>query len=280
MKKILVPCDFSDTAKEAFKFAVNIAEKNKSEIHVLYVVDSSFVSNATSELSHVATFNGVFIQRLEEQFNEKFTKMKGEYASDDMHITFKLDIGSLTQSIQTYIPEKKIDLVIMGTHGASGLKEFFIGSNTEKIVRYANVPVVAVPLGSQFDSIQDIILPVDPNHRATNFIHEVKAIQNFFQAKVQLLWINTPHIFKSDAEAMEDLQEFAEDHHFHDYKLNVRSDHSEQEGILHFAREIKAGLIFMPTHSRKGLVHWLTGSITENVVNHVQCPVWTYSLKE
>lgn len=280
MKKILVPCDFSATAKEAFKFAVNIAEKNKSEIYVLYVVDSSFVNSATSELSHAAAFNGVFMQRLEEQYNEKFFEMKREHAPDDLNVTFKIDIGSLTQTIQSYIQEKKVDLVVMGTHGASGLKEFFVGSNTEKIVRYANVPVVAVPLGSQFDAIQDIVLPVEPRHQATSFIHEVKVIQNFFQAKLQILWINTPHLFKSDAEAIEDLQEFADDHHLHDYKLNVRSDHSEQEGILHFAHEVKAGLIFMPTHSRKGLIHWLTGSITENVVNHVQCPVWTYSLKE
>lgn len=279
MKKILVPCDFSATAKEAFKFAVNIAEKNNSEIHVLYVVDSSSIAAPTAELSPVAAFNGVFMQKLEEQLNEKFFDMKREYALTNSTVAFKIDIGTLIQTIELYIQDKKIDLVVMGTHGASGLKEFFVGSNTEKIVRYSKVPVVAVPLGSQFDSIQDMVFPVVPSQHAASFIHEVKSVQNFFQAKLHLLWINTPHIFKSDSEAAEDLQEFAEQHHFHDYKLNVRSDHSEQEGILHFAREIKAGLIFMPTHSRKGLIHWFTGSITENVVNHVQCPVWTYSIK-
>ncbi len=278
MKKILVPCDFSATAKEAFKFGVNIAEKNKSEIFVLYVVDSAFGNGGGSDQSHVTAFNGVFMQKLEEQLHEKFNDMKLEHAPAGSKVTFKIQIGQLTQAIESYILDKKIDLVVMGTHGASGLKEFFVGSNTEKIVRYSKVPVVAVPLGSQFDSIEDIVFPVVPRLHDAGFIHEVKAIQNLYEAKLQILWINTPHVFKSDSDALEDLQEFAEHHHFHNYKLNIRSDYSEQEGIMRFARDIKAGLLFMPTRSRKGLVHWLTGSITENVVNHIQCPVWTYSI--
>ena len=280
MKRILVPCDFSDTAKEAFKFAVSIASKNDSEIHVLYVVDSSFIGNATSELSHLAAFNTSFMQRMEEQFNEKFLDMKKEYASPNSSITFKLEIGALIQSIETYIRDKSIELVVMGTHGASGLKELLVGSNTEKIVRYSNVPVVAVPLGSHFDTITNIVFPAVPDQRADNFIHALKSVQNFFQARLQILWVNTPHIFKSDAEALEDLQDFADHYHFHNYTLNIRNEYSEQDGILRFAKEINANLIFMPTHSRKGLLHWLTGSITENVVNHVQCPVWTYSIKK
>jgi nucleotide-binding universal stress UspA family protein len=280
MKKILVPCDFSETAREAFKFATNIVAKNKGEIYVLYVVDNTYVNSATSEMSSATAFGGAFMQKLEEQLSEKFLELKKEYATGDISVSLKIDVGDLTQTVESFITDKKIDLVVMGTHGASGLKEFFIGSNTEKIVRYSSVPVVAVPLGSRFDDIDDIVFPIVPTHRSMPFIHAVKAIQNFYQAKLQILWINTPHIFKSDDEALEDLQEFADHHHFHNYKLNVRNDHSEQEGILRFARETKAGLIFMPTHSRKGLVHWLTGSITENVVNHVQCPVWTYSIKD
>lgn len=280
MKRILVPCDFSPAAKEAFKFASKIAGKNKSKIYVLYVIDNSVVNHSTGELSHIAAFNGVFMQKLEGQMNEKFVELKHEYANEDAVVTFHMDIGSLTQTIENFIADKKVDVVIMGTHGVSGLKELFVGSNTERVIRYANVPVVAVPLGSQFDTIEHIVFPVVPTTRASGFIHEVKTIQNLFRATLHILWINTPHIFKSDDEAIEDLQEFADQHHFHDYKLHTKSDHSAQEGILRFVKEIKAGLLFMPTHSRKGLSHWLVGSITENVVNHVQCPVWTYALKD
>jgi nucleotide-binding universal stress UspA family protein len=278
MKKILLPCDFSRTAEEAFRFAVKIADKNESEIHILYVIDSSFSNNSASELSHVASSNGVFMQQIEQQLNEKFVALKAKHKADHISTFFTIELGLLPQNIEKYIKEKQIDLVTMGTNGASGLKELFVGSNTEKIIRNARVPVVAVPLGSNTDTISDIIFPVDPADDPSNYLKELRFIQNLFHAKLQLLWVNTPNIFKSDGEALDDLREFAEEYQLYNYKFNIRSDHTEQDGILRFASEINATLIFMPTHSRKGLAHWLTGSITENVVNHVQCPVWTCSI--
>ena len=107
-----------------------------------------------------------------------------------------------------------MELVVMGTHGASGLKELFFGSNTEKVIRYSKVPVIAVPDGAVIDAISNIVFPVSPNLYSDNLIDEIKEIQKFFQAKLHLLWINTPHLFKSDAEAKEGLQDFADDHHF------------------------------------------------------------------
>jgi nucleotide-binding universal stress UspA family protein len=278
MKKILVPCDFSRTAEEAFRFAVKIADKNESEIHLLYVIDSPPGNISAPELSQIPTFNGAFWQRIENQLQEKFCSLKAKHRAEHLAITFTIESGSLSQKIEHCIKESEIDVVVMGTNGASGFKELFIGSNTEKIVRNGKVPVVAIPLGSNTETVTDIVFPVDPSEEAFNYLNELRFIQNLFHAKLQLLWINTPNIFKSDAEALEDLREFAEAYNLHDYNLNVRSDHSEHEGILRYASGIDATLIFMPTHSRKGLAHWLTPSITENVVNHVQCPVWTCSI--
>ena len=270
MKKILVPCDFSRTAEEAFRFAVNIAGKNKSEIHLLYIVAEN-----TAEPMYTPPFDGAFMEKLEEQLNNKAKDFTSKYVEGDISVTLNIELGTLTRNIERYVAEQKIDVVVMGTNGASGLKEIFVGSNTEKIVRNAKVPVVAVPLGSHVDIVKDIVFPVDPGDDPTNFLKQLRTIQNLYRAKLQLLWINTPNLFKSDVEALEDLREFADEYDLHDYKLNIRSDHSEHEGILRFAAEINASLIFMPTHCRKGVLHWFAGSITENVVNHVQCPVWT-----
>lgn len=278
MKKILVPCDFSKTAEEAYRFSIKIAEKNESVIHVLHVIDSSMISSGAAELSHVATFNGVFMQKLEAQLQEKYQALKVKNNAEKIPHILSIEMGFLPQNIERYIKNQNIDVVVMGTNGATGLKEIFVGSNTEKIVRIANVPVVAVPLGSTSDVITDIVFPVDTTEDPSNYMNELRSIQRLFKARLQLLWINTPNIFKSDTEAFEDLRDFAEEYRLRDYKLNVRSDHSEHEGILRFAAGIDNTLIFMPTHSRKGLAHWLTGSITENVVNHVECPVWTCSI--
>ncbi len=278
MKKILIPCDFSRAAEEAFHFAMKIVGNNQGEIHLLYVIDSSLVNNTASELAHVATFNGVFMQKMEAQLQEKLEALKTKYNADHISVSLSMELGLLPQKIEHYIKEEKIDVVVMGTNGASGLKEIFVGSNTEKVVRRAKVPVVAVPMGSSTETITNIVFPVDPAEDPSNYLKELRFIQNLFKSRLQILWINTPNIFKSDAEALSDLKEFAEEYHLRDYKLNVRSDHTEQEGILRFAAGMEGALIFMPTHGRAGLAHWLTGSITENVVNHVECPVWTCSI--
>jgi nucleotide-binding universal stress UspA family protein len=130
------------------------------------------------------------------------------------------------------------------------------------------------------DSISNIVFPVDPLFCTTDLIHEVKKLQKVFEAKLHILWINTPHVFKSDTESKEDLQDFADLHQLSNYTLNSRSEYIEQDGILRFAKDLSGCLITMPTHGRKGIKRWLTRSITENVVNHVHCPVWTYSIRE
>lgn len=278
MKRILVPCDFSPPAMDAFSFAAKIALQNNSEIHVLYVFDSSITTNSNLTLSYSPTFDGNVVQQLEDQWDEKFAEIKKAYSPDRLSVTLKIDTGFLTPTIQNYVQENRIDLVVMGTQGASGLKELFFGSNTEKIVRYSRVPVIAVPKGATVDSISNIVFPVDPSLCTEKLVQEIKEVQFFFRAKLHILWINTPHFFKSDDESMEDLQDFADFHHLTDYTLNSRSEYIETDGILRFARELPGSLITMPTHGRRGIKHWFNGSITENVVNHVHCPVWTYSI--
>jgi len=279
MKRILVPCDFSPPAEEAFRFAANIAlQNNNSEIHVLYVIDGSIINNSETATSHSHSLEGLAVKKLEHQWNEKFSEMRKTCAPDLRFVTLKIEIGPLIPTIQNYIVNNQISLVVMGTHGASGLKELFFGSKTEKIVRYSKVPVIAVPIGSSIDTISNIVFPVAPSLCTEVLVREIKGIQNFFRAKLHILWVNTPHLFKSDAESAEELQDFADLHQLTNYTLNTRNEYIETDGILQFAKELPRSLITMPTHGRQGIRHWLNGSITENVVNHVHCPVWTYSL--
>ncbi|HZI26489.1 MAG TPA: universal stress protein [Chryseolinea sp.] len=279
MKRILVPCDFSAPAQEAFTFAANIAlQNNNSEVHVLYVLDKSIVKNSGASLMSLHPLEGSIFRTLEDQWNEKFVEMRKACAPALRSAILKIEIGSLIPTIQHYIQHNGIHLVVMGTRGASGLKELFFGSKTEKIVRYSKVPVIAVPTGATIDAISNIVFPVAPSLCTEELVREIKEIQYFFRAKLHILWVNTPHLFKSDAESTEDLLDFAELYQLTNYTLNIRNEYVETDGILRFAKELPGSLITMPTHGRQGMRHFLNGSITENVVNHVHCPVWTYSL--
>lgn len=101
-------------------------------------------------------------------------------------------------------------------------------------------------------------------------------LQEFFGAKLHILFLNTPFNFIRDNE----LKDYASRHNFTNFTLNLRQDRYEPDGIISFVQEIKADMLAMATHGRKGLSHFITGSITEDVVNHIECPVWTYALKK
>ncbi|HEY0742039.1 MAG TPA: universal stress protein [Chryseosolibacter sp.] len=274
MKKILVPCDFSTPAQEAFKFAVRIAQQSKGEIHVLYIIDTTFLHGNPS-LSHSYAFNVSFLKEMEVEAEAKFRKMWERYSPLTLPVKFKHSIGSLVEDVEGYVRANEIDVIIMGTHGDSQARW---GTNTEKIVRHSPVPLLAIRKEPDTD-VKNIVVPIIPDQFDKDFYDKLKQLQRFFNASLQLLWINTPRIFKNDSEAQADLQKFATQAGLTNYSIHVRSDYDVEEGIYRFARDNDSDMIAMGTHAWKGLVHFLNGSIAEDIVNHISVPVWTYAMK-
>lgn len=274
MKRILVPCDFSIAAQEAFKFAVTIAEKNQGEVHVLYVLDITFLRGNPS-LSHNYAFNLNFLKDMEQEADKKFKSMWEQYAPMTLPVKFRHNIGSLIPDIQHYIGEHNIDLVIMGTHGIS---ESSWGTNTEKLVRHSPIPMIAVRKAPAMP-IKNIVFPVIPEQPDKKLVTAVQDLQKFFDAHVHLLWVNTPQIFKSDADCLMDIQRYATDFDFNNYSINTCSDYQVENGIFRFAKETNADMVAMGTHAWKGLAHLFNGSIAEEIVNHINIPIWTYTIR-
>src|SRR5690348_16285080 len=118
MKRILMPCDFSAPAQEAFKFAVAIARQSNGEVHVLYVTDVPFLKD-NPIMSHGNALNFEFIQDIERRAKDQFDALKKSNAPSNLNVTFKTDISPLVLSVETYIREMQIDLVIMGAHSST-----------------------------------------------------------------------------------------------------------------------------------------------------------------
>jgi nucleotide-binding universal stress UspA family protein len=183
-------------------------------------------------------------------------------------------------AVLALIEKKKADLVIMGTKGASGLKEIFIGSNTEKIVRGTKVPVISIPKSSKIKSIKNIVFPNSLREENEALTLAVKSLQDFFKATLHIVFINTPGFFKRDYETIGRLHTYAKRYMFKNYKVHVYNDISEQDGTMNFATEIGADMIALGTHGRHGIAHLFTGSVAEDLVNHVSCPIWTLRTKK
>lgn len=278
MKNILVPCDFSQPAQQAFKMAIDIASKTNGRVIVLYVIymPPTYDPNIIGD---PASYNPQLITDAENEAKKAFESMQKDFGKSETKAELVILTGLIAESINRVVEKNKIDLILMGTNGSSGLREFFIGSNTEKVVRYSKVPVLAIHTAPSLSSIKNILVPVTGDLNQTKFAHALKELQEFLKAKLHVLMINTPVHFRTDAEAMRVLEDYVNHYKFTNYELYFRNYTTEEEGILDFAATQKSDLIVMATHARKGLAHLFAGSITENVVNHVTAPVWTFALK-
>jgi nucleotide-binding universal stress UspA family protein len=275
MKRILVPCDFSEPAVQAYHFALNIAERTNAEIFVLRVIDLPPAYDLGMGIPPYY-FDTNLVEDMEAVTRENFEKLKSQ-SQHGGQVTLNIIHGAVTPAIRQAIKDKQIDLVVMGTHGASGWQEFWVGSNTEKIVRTSPVPVLAIRKSTELNKIIDIVFPTTLQLDQTHLVNQIKKLQSFFSAKLHLLLVNTPHNMKRTKDEMEMMADYATHFKLENFTTNIRDDFYEQDAIISFAHEIKAGMIAMGTSGRRGLSHLFAGSIAEDVVNHADCPIWTFS---
>ena len=140
-KNILLPTDFSQGSEEALDHAKDIAKSMGSTVHLLHVVQP-VVYPTGIELAHESLIN------LEEDLIDVAQKnlAKLEKRLNDLGISTKsaILIGIPSEQITEYSVSKEIDLVVIATHGATGLERLLFGSTTEKVIRRVEVPVLVV----------------------------------------------------------------------------------------------------------------------------------------
>lgn len=278
MKTILVPCDFSTAARQAVEFAKEIALVSHGQIKVLHVVEPEYLyGNGMAGQPYV--FNdpvlpiSVFIQDAEHEFES----MKTALADTTVKITLLVERGPLIETVINIAERENADLIVMSSTGAQGLKEFFIGSNSERIVRRAPIPVFVTHQTQRVKDIRDIIVPTSMDLTENEFLTEVKNLQAFFGAILHVLYINNyPMSLVHDEEATASLRSYANFYNLERYTLNVRRCASLEEGIVDFASKMPGSIIAMSTHGYQGFEHLLKGSVAEDVVNHTTRTVFTY----
>jgi nucleotide-binding universal stress UspA family protein len=166
----------------------------------------------------------------------------------------------------------------MGSHGASGFKEMFIGSNAEKVVRSSEVPVLIIKNEIENFKINKFVFASDFSDEIKGPFEKVVAFANAFDAELNLVMINTPNSFKSTLVSQDIMNKFLAGFSIKKHVTHIFNDANVEKGILNFAKSIDADLIGMCTHGRKGLSHFFNGSISEDLVNHALKPVVTFKI--
>lgn len=274
MKRILVPTDFSSRAENALQVAAQIAKKNNFEIHLLHMLEiPSQMNDAITGATPIPEIM-LFIQKAKETMQQTLNK---SYLKD-LSIIDAIKLEKASQGILSYSKDNAIDLIVMGSNGASGLTEFIIGSNTEKVVRLSTAPVIVIKEEINNFDPKNIVFASDFSEEIKKPFQKLLNFKQLFDANLQLVTICTPNSFKPTALAKKIMTDFIKEFNLDNYSINIYNDTNVEKGIIHFSNEINADLISLCTHGRTGLAHFFTGSISEDLANHENKPLIIFKI--
>lgn len=277
MKKIIVPIDFSEYSDYALETAAILAKKNNAEIlalHMLEISDAILTKN-DNEMHMETVF---FLKLAEKRFSEFLEK---DYL-EGITVTPIVKHFKVFSEVNDVASEHDADLIVMGSHGSSGLKEFFVGSNTEKVVRYSDIPVLVTKHNPILTDFENVVFACDFSDNAIEPYLRASRMFDSLGSKMHLVYVNLPsESFKSSAEMEAKVVSFIKKANGNLEKQNTVkyvSDYTVEKGVLNFANVIGADLVAVATHGRTGLAHFFEGSISEDIANHSMLPVMSFKM--
>lgn len=277
MKKIVVPIDFSEYSEFALQTAAMLAEKYTAKIYALHMLDVH-EGNMSQSITNQQE-RSIFLLKIAEQKFEKF--LDKDYLKNVILIPV-IKHYKVFSEVNAFAEQENADFIVMGSHGTNGIKGFFLGSNTEKVVRYASIPVLIVKNRLLNIDFKDVVIATDFSKESINTFKKVLKRLDFLNARKHLLYINLPdENFKTSTEMDKMANDFLMEVEGNvDRLINVNfvCEKSIEKGILNFSNAIGADLISVITHGRKGLSHIFAGSISEDVGNHSTLPVITFKM--
>jgi len=205
MKNILVPVDFSKYAEHALYMAASIARIQNAEIHLVHTLD---LGEGVLPDDGLNAFDAApFVMLTEKKFNSFINK---PYLQD-VKVSYSVRKTSVYKEISDVINEVKADLVVMGSKGISGLEEFFIGSNTQRVVRYSEVPVMVIKNKMEGFVIENAVFACDFQEENSKSYKSAFDFFKLLNIKMNLVYINTPDNFESSPKIKKRIKKFFKD---------------------------------------------------------------------
>jgi len=280
MIKILLPTDFSKASLNAIEYALNFASGSNAK----FIFYHSFIP-FDSALSGTPEYNRKEIIRVEQELKIKIEKMKFKLNEKFPAVAIEtcIDKGAETRQIISYSEKNKIDLIIMGTNGASGLKEVIMGSVTVDIIAKSKCPVLTVPSNYKHKSIQKMLMP-------TNYaLHDLIALKFLFQFSVtKNAAIHFLHIHPKGEPSLKDTELMGAFKKTINSSLKKRNKefslhqgNDAEQCISSLVKKEKIDLTVMTTIKRKSFIdRFFHSSLTKKMACHTRIPLLAIPVNE
>jgi nucleotide-binding universal stress UspA family protein len=285
ISKILVPFDFSENSRQALQMGIALGLKYDSSLMILSVIERT----PEDEISKLMTLPNNVEKKLKEKIIAEIHSSVSKENLAKINIQAFVQKGKAGVEILLMAEQEKVDLVVMGTHGRTGLKHMLMGSVAEKVVHRAGAPVLihrqeASPLPRK------ILIPVDFSEYCRDAVKVGLHWANDFGAEPYFLHVvdlRDLYTFdllsiKADRPSIETaLKKQAEERltewthaikPAHHLEIRLGDPSLEIQGAI---KDHSIDLVVMATHGRTGLKHMLLGSVAEKTVRHSPCSVLT-----
>jgi nucleotide-binding universal stress UspA family protein len=272
MKTILVPIDFSENSINALKYADKVAQKFEAKI-ILFHVYIGDVSNYEAGWPIQEDFEKIILERK--------AKLE-EIAINNCSTSNQIEIveGDAVEKIIEATEKMLIDLIIMGTHGASGLKAVLLGSNTSNVISKSNTPVLAIPQHFIYTNIDKIIYASDFDD-LENELNAIAPIAKSFGANLEVLHLIYDNSKYQEAEKLfKDLK-----HTFNDIQITFKQrtilmEESLTEQLKSYVSPQQHALLAMFTQERDWFGKLFLSSKTEELTNKLELPLLSFRKKD
>ena len=275
MKKILIPTDLSSNASNAISYAFQLFRNSNVQFYILHV-DHPIIDMPTSSIEFMSPTTYPDLVSQKKMVEKQILKIIENLNSRDDNFNYEIEneIGFAGDVIVSKAQELNCDFIVMGTKGATGLSQFFIGSVTASVIRKSDISVLAIPENFTFEKLEKIVFATDyegiSNKKTLQPLFELARI---FDAKVMMF-----HAIEAKepiAAYIEELQVWKAEKNFHHVKHtnSIATCENIPDGILDFAGENEADLIAIIPHTYNFFENLLHRSISKQIAFESKTPI-------
>jgi nucleotide-binding universal stress UspA family protein len=271
INKILVACDFSPVALNAVKTAVAICARQSASLTIIHVVD-----NSVAFLLPEACANGTILPEMVEYAEINLAKLARNIGlSHNLAVATIVVTGNPADQILLYSDRKDIDLIIIGAHGSSGIRERVIGSNAHRLIKNSTCPVVMVPGTTPCLDFKKILFPVRAHVRPTKKYRLLRPIITANRASVLVVGAARRNLTANIAEVHTQVTTISkmmtEDRVDHRSDLHTCDNVAQQ--ILDISNLESPDLIAITSSSNRSFRNHFLSAYVRDIINHSKFPV-------
>lgn len=279
IKNIVVPTDFSETAELSIRHAITLAKLYGAEVHLVHVLESYTTNVNIPEFKEVDAVIVNLFEKVEQKLKEYAHNLSLETG---ITLHTHAATGGIKAKVINYAKKINADLIITGTHGTSGVREFFMGSNSYRIVSEAPCPVISVRNDDGKAEYKNIVMPIDNSPASRQKVVHATQLAKKLGATVHIVELCSTEDADAKAKLNQKVKQVAEYFTKHGVSFVVKELYGANLATLtmNYATTVDADLIVMMTEQEPNVSGFFMGPFAQQVINHSRVPVMSIHPEE